>query len=69
MFFVKFIISVIAVCYLAVNCGTAVVMSPQEMKEHFVDGQCTVGRISAAIFYAPAWLLKAFKRVINWIIK
>ncbi len=62
-------VAIVLVLYLAVNIWTAVRFDPDEMYDRYVYGQCTVGRISAAIFYSPAWFLKAFKRGVNFIIK
>lgn len=65
----KIILGIIAVLYLAVNMYTAVSYDPKEMYGRYVYRQCNVGKISAAVFYAPAWFLKAFKRGVNRIIK
>lgn len=65
----KIIIGIIAVLYLAVNMYTAVSYDPKEMYRRYVYRQCNVGKISAAVFYAPAWFLKAFKRGVNRTIK
>ena len=67
--FTKIILAIVFVLYLAVNVWTAVCFDPRQMRERYVSGQCTVGLISAAVFYAPAWFLKAFKRGVNRIIK
>lgn len=66
---IKLIAAVLAVLYFAVNIYTAVSYDPKEMYGRYVHRQCTVGKISAAVFYAPAWFLKAFKRGVNRIIK
>ena len=63
-----FIIAVICL-YAAINIVTAKVMSAKEMKEEFITGQCLVGKIAANIFYAPAWLLKALKVIIWFMVK
>lgn len=55
--------------YAAINIVTAKVMNVKEMKEEFITGQCLVGKIAANIFYAPAWLLKALKVVIWFMVK
>lgn len=55
--------------YVAINIVTAKVMNAKEMKEEFITGQCFVGKIAANIFYAPAWLLKALKVVIWFMVK
>lgn len=65
----KIILGIIAILYFAVNIYTAVSYDPKEMYGRYVYRQCTVGRISAAVFYAPAWFLKVFKRGVNRIIK
>lgn len=63
-----FIIAVICL-YAAINIVTAKVMNAKEMKEKFITGQCLVGKIAANIFYAPAWLLKALKVVVWFMVK
>ena len=63
-----FIIAVICL-YAAINIVTAKVMNAKEMKEEFIAGQCLVGKIAANIFYAPAWLLKALKVIIWFMVK
>ncbi len=63
-----FIIAVICL-YAAINIVTAKVMNAKEMKEEFITGQCLVGKIAANIFYAPAWLLKALKVIIWFMVK
>ena len=64
------ILFIALVClYAAINIVTSKVMSAKEMKEDFIDGQCLVGKIAANIFYAPAWLLKALKVVIWFMVK
>ncbi len=63
-----FIIAVICL-YAAINIVTAQVMNAKEMKEEFITGQCLVGKIAANIFYAPAWLLKALKVIIWFMVK
>lgn len=63
-----FIIAVICL-YAAINIVTAKVKSAKEMKEEYINGQCLVGKIAANIFYAPAWLLKALKVIIWFMVK
>lgn len=64
------ILFIALVClYAAINIVTSKVMSAKEMKEEFINGQCLVGKIAANIFYAPAWLLKALKVVIWFMVK
>lgn len=64
------ILFIALVClYAAINIVTAKVMNAKEMKEEFITGQCLVGKIAANIFYAPAWLLKALKVVIWFMVK
>ena len=48
-----------------VNGYVAHTMSAAEMRDEFVTGQCTVGRIFANVFYSPAWLLKVVKILIK----
>lgn len=64
------ILFIALVClYAAINIVTAKVMNAKEMKEKYIDGQCLVGKIAANIFYAPAWLLKALKVIIWFMVK
>ena len=63
-----FIIAVICL-YAAINIVTAKVKSAKEMREEYINGQCLVGKIAANIFYAPAWLLKALKVIIWFMVK
>lgn len=65
----KFLVGTALVLYIAVNIYTAVSYDPMEMYDRYVKGQCTVGRISAAVFYAPAWFLKVFKKAVVRAIK
>ena len=64
------ILVIAGIClYAAINIVTAKVKSAAEMKEEYIDGQCVVGKIAANIFYAPAWLLKALKVIIWFMVK
>lgn len=65
----KFFIIAVICLYAAINIVTAKVMSAAEMKEEYINGQCLVGKIAANIFYAPAWLLKALKVIIWFMVK
>ncbi len=66
---VKIILIVVACIYAAFNILTAKLMSAKEMRESFVEGQCTVGVVFANIFYAPAWFLKAIRFLVVATIK
>lgn len=65
----KILIIALVCLYAAINIVTSKVMNTKEMKEEFIDGQCLVGKIAANIFYTPAWLLKALKVVIWFMVK
>ena len=65
----KIFIIVVVCVYLAFDIVTAKMMTAKEMKEHFIDNQCIVGKIAANIFYAPAWFLKGLKFIINVTVK
>lgn len=65
----KILIIALVCLYAAINIVTAKVMNAKEMKEEFITGQCLVGKIAANIFYAPAWLLKALKVIIWFMVK
>lgn len=58
-------IIIVACLYLGFNIVTSAMYSPEDMKKKFIDGQCNVGRIAAAIFYSPAWALKGIKFLFN----
>lgn len=47
--------------YLAFNFLTAMIYDSKQMKRHFIDGQCVVGKIFTNAFYAPAWVLKGIR--------
>lgn len=61
---IKIILIVIAFIYVVFNIITSKMMDAKEMKHEFVDGQCTVGRVFANVFYAPAWALKLIRFVV-----
>jgi len=65
----KIMIIVVICLYVAFNFVTAKMMNASEMKEHFIDGQCVVGKIAANVFYIPAWVLKGLKFVIDILVK
>lgn len=65
----KIMIIVVICLYAAFNFVTAKMMNASEMKEHFIDGQCVVGKIAANVFYIPAWVLKGLKFVIDILVK
>lgn len=65
----KILVIAIICLYVAINIVTAKVMTVKEMKEEFIIGQCLIGKIVANIFYAPAWLLKALKVIIWFMVK
>ena len=60
----KVLLIIIAFTYIVFNIVTSKHMNAKQMKEEFVDGQCTVGRILANIFYAPAWFLKLVRLIV-----
>lgn len=57
----KILIIALICLYVAFNCVTAKLIGAKEMKHRFIDGQCIVGKITANLFYLPAWLLKGVK--------
>lgn len=65
---VNIIILVIAFAVIVVNIFTALKFSARQMKEHFIDGNCIVGRVAAGIFYSLAWLIKGVKFIILYFI-
>ena len=64
-------IAIIAVTclYLAINFAIAKLADARQMKKRYITGQCVIGKITANIFYAPAWLLKGIKFVVNAAVK
>lgn len=60
----KILMLAIICLYLAINIVTAKMIDAKEMKKHFIDGQCSIGRIAANVFYAPAWLLKLIRIIV-----
>lgn len=58
-------IIIITCIYLGFNIVTTAMYSTEDMKRKFIKGQCNVGRIAAAVFYAPAWALKGLKFIFN----
>ncbi len=65
----KILIIAIICLYAAINLVTTKTMSVKEMKEKYIDNQCTVGKIAANIFYFPAWFMKAAKIIIWFLVK
>lgn len=65
---ITIVLAAIGVAYIAINVLTALKFSAREMKERFVDGNCIVGRIAAAIFYAPAWVIKGVKFIVLYFV-
>lgn len=61
----KIILIITAFIYTGFNLIAAKKMNAKEMKREFVDGQCTVGRVFANIFYAPAWFLKGLRFIVT----
>lgn len=61
---IKITLFIITFIYIVFNIITSKLMNAKEMKQEFVDGQCTVGRVFANIFYAPAWFLKLIRFII-----
>jgi len=66
---IKIILSVVFVLYMAFIFATSHHLDAREMKKHFIDGQCVVGKIFANVFYAPAWLLKGIRFVVVAVVK
>lgn len=60
---------ILGILYIVYNLITAKLLSAKEMKNDFVDGQCTVGKILTNIFYAPAWILKGIRFAVTAVIK
>lgn len=67
--FIKVLLIIGVILYAAFNLITAKLMSAKEMHHEFVCDQCTVGKIFANVFYAPAWLLKGLRFLVVAMIK
>lgn len=65
---ITIVLAAIAVAIITINIFTALKFSAKQMKEHFIDDNCIVGRIAAAIFYAPAWAIKGVKFIILYFV-
>lgn len=65
----KIAIITLACLYLAFNVVTSKFLDRHEMKRRYVDGQCVVGKIAVNTFYAPAWLLKGIRIIVNLLVK
>lgn len=65
---ITIVLAAIGVAIITINIFTALKFSAKQMKEHFIDGNCIVGRIAAAIFYAPAWAIKGVKFIVLYFV-
>lgn len=57
------------IVYVVFNLIVAYTHSVKEMREELIDGQCTIGKIFANVFYAPAWTLKIVRGFVVAFIK
>lgn len=57
------------IIYVVFNLIVAYTHSVKEMREELIDGQCTIGKILANVFYAPAWSLKIVRVFVVSLIK
>lgn len=62
---VNIIIAAVAALVVICNIFVAVTYTPQQMKNHFIDGQCIVGKVCANAFYGLAWALKGLKFILT----
>ena len=63
--FLLFVFWLLMAFWAIANVYVAHTMSAFEMRDEFITGQSTVGRIFANVFYSPAWLLKVVKVLIK----
>lgn len=57
-----FVLAMVALgIYLVHNLLVAMMFNVEDMKRHYIDGQCLVGMICANVFYSPAWFLKGLR--------
>ena len=61
----NFIAILLLAFHIACNVTIITECTVSEMKEDFIDDQCLLGKIFANIFYAPAWLFKGIKFLVN----
>lgn len=66
---IKIIFTLLIALYLVYNFVIAKLYNSKEMKQEFIDGQCTVGLVCTNAFYAPAWLLKFLRVMVLLLIK
>jgi len=65
----KYIVMVLALAYLVLNVWVLYRYSVKEMRARFIDGICVEGKVLLAIFYFPAWGLKAFKSMVMFAVR
>lgn len=65
----KVFITLTIVAWLAVNIITSKYKSAEQMAAMIFSGHCFVGKVSAMIFYTPAWFLKAIREIVLATIK
>lgn len=65
----KIILVLLITLYFVLNFITAKLYDIREMKQAFIDGQCTVGMVCTNAFYSPAWALKLLRFVVLMLIK
>ncbi len=61
---IKLCIIAALIFYGVCNLVMAYKLDAAGMYNELIVGQCTVGMISANLFYAPAWVLKVLREII-----
>lgn len=54
--------------YLILNLAVAMMFRTRGLKKRFVDNQCPATVLLVNLFFAPAWILKGIKYLINRVI-
>jgi len=61
--------TVIFALWIIANAIFSACLDAEEMARILLYDQENVVRILTTMFFAPAWLFKAFRIVVNWVIK
>lgn len=60
----KAVIVLATIAWLAINVVTSKYKSAHQLASMILSGNCLVGKVSAMVFYAPAWFLKAIREIV-----
>lgn len=59
----------ILIVYAVVNICCSLTITAREMKNSFINGQDFISMAFVNIFYAPAWVLKGIKYIIEMAVR